>query len=61
LPVPFCDKRRAAETERLFAPRVAALAGGARDLAGAVEEMRLCAARREAQEGSAKAFFRKMR
>jgi hypothetical protein len=37
------------------------LAGGARDLAGAVEEMRLCAARREAQEAGAKGFFGKRR
>jgi len=59
LPVPFCDARRADETSRLFEPRVARLAGGPRDLAAALEEMRLCAARRAAQAPGARAFFAK--
>ncbi|APR86556.1 Membrane alanine aminopeptidase N [Minicystis rosea] len=57
--VGFCDKRHAEEVNGLFQPRLASLNGLPRELAGALEDMRLCAARREAQESSVRAFFAK--
>ena len=53
----FCTEKRANEVERFFGPRVAELSGGPRNLAGALEEIRLCAARTEAQEASIRRFF----
>jgi alanyl aminopeptidase len=54
----FCDDAHAQEAESLFGPRVDHIDGGRRSLAMAVEEVRLCAARRKAHEASARAFFR---
>jgi alanyl aminopeptidase len=59
LPVGFCDARHAAELKALFEPRLAEIPGGPRDLAGAVEDLELCAAERAAQEPSVRAFFDK--
>jgi alanyl aminopeptidase len=52
-----CDRARARELTQLFGPIVASIEGGPRNLAGAVEQVELCAARRAAQEASARAFF----
>jgi alanyl aminopeptidase len=57
VPVNACDRRRAEELQKLFEPRLATIPGGARELAGAVEHMTLCAARRAVQEPSARPFF----
>ena len=57
----YCDAAHKDELEKLFAPRIAALEAGPRNLAGALEEMSLCIARRAAQEPSARAFFAKKR
>jgi alanyl aminopeptidase len=56
-PTAFCDRRHRAELEQLITPRLGALPGGARELGGALEEMSLCIARRDAQEPSAVTFF----
>jgi alanyl aminopeptidase len=53
----FCTTARADEVAAFFAPRIEALPGGPRNLAGAVEAIRLCAARVAAQRNSARAFF----
>jgi len=53
----FCETARADEVAAFFAPRIDSLAGGPRNLAGAVEAIRLCAARAAAQRDSAAAFF----
>ena len=53
----FCDGARADEVEAFFRPRIQALRGGPRNLAGAVEAIKLCAARVEAQRASTRAFF----
>jgi alanyl aminopeptidase len=53
----FCDESRAAEVDAFFAPRIRDLAGGPRNLAGALESIRLCAARVEAQRESARVFL----
>jgi len=55
--VRFCDEPHVAEVEAFFTPRIAALDGGPRNLASALEYMRLCVARRDAQEPSMRAFF----
>ena len=54
-----CDRAHARELAGLFGPRVASIDGGPRDLAGAVEQIEICAARRAAQEPGARAFFAK--
>ncbi|MBX3273200.1 MAG: M1 family metallopeptidase [Sandaracinaceae bacterium] len=53
----FCSEARAAEVAAFFAPRIEALPGGPRNLAGALEAIRLCAARVEAQRESTLRFF----
>src|SRR5262249_39980431 len=55
----YCDRARADEVERIFAPRIAKLEGGPRNLAGALEAMRLCAAKKDGQVESMKGFFKK--
>ena len=54
----FCDRAKADEVQRLFGPRIGKLEGGPRNLAGALESMRLCAARKDAQLESMKSFFK---
>ena len=54
---PFCSSERAAEVQRFFEPRVEQLSGGPRNLAAAVETIRLCAARVDAQRESVASFF----
>ncbi len=53
----FCSEERAAEVEAFFGSRIEALPGGPRNLAGALEAIRLCAARTEAQRESTLRFF----
>jgi alanyl aminopeptidase len=53
----FCDVAHADAVERLFGERAKKLDGGPRDVAGAVESVRLCAARRAASGPGLKAFF----
>lgn len=53
----FCSEERAAEVEAFFGPRIEALPGGPRNLAGALEAIRLCAARVEAQRETTLRFF----
>jgi alanyl aminopeptidase len=55
----FCDKGHADELEKLFATRAGTIEGGPRALAGALEGMRLCIARRAVLEPEAWAFFSK--
>ncbi len=54
---PFCSAEAADELERFFAPRIASLTGGPRSLAGATEELRLCAAEVQTQRAGVQAFF----
>jgi len=53
----FCDDARAVEVEAFFSGRIDALDGGPRNLAGTLEAIRLCAARREAHAPAARRFF----
>ena len=56
----FCDDAHAADVEAFFSPeRVAKIEGAPRVLASTLEEVRLCAAKRKAQEPSAREFFSK--
>ena len=53
----FCDATHAASLEAYFTPRIAALPGGPRNLAGALEAIRLCGARLDAQGPNLRTFF----
>jgi alanyl aminopeptidase len=53
----FCDEKAAAEMEAFFAPRVAKLNGGPRNLATALESVRLCAAQKKALEPGLRQFL----
>jgi alanyl aminopeptidase len=53
----FCDAARVAELDAFFGERVGDLPGGPRNLATALEALRLCAARVEAQSESVAGFF----
>jgi cytosol alanyl aminopeptidase len=53
----FCDETRAADVKAFFLPRVAAFDGGPRELAAAVEDIKLCARVRAVHQPQAKAFF----
>ena len=53
----FCSAEKADEVEAFFGDRIGELSGGPRNLAGAVEVVRLCAARAEHHRQSAAAFF----
>lgn len=55
----FCDKARVAEVRAVFAPRIAELDGGPRNLASVTEAIELCAAQEAAQKESARGFFAK--
>lgn len=54
----FCSEARAQEVEQFFAPKVARLDGGPRNLAGALEAIRMCAARAEFHRESVRQFLR---
>ena len=53
----FCDAGHADALERLFTERAKKLDGGPREIAGAVEMVRLCAARRDAAGPALRALF----
>lgn len=53
----FCSEERAAEVAGFFEGRIEELPGGPRNLRGALEAIRLCAARAEAQRASAVEMF----
>ncbi len=53
----FCYEARAADVKAFFDPRVVAFDGGPRELAAAVEDIRLCAKVRAVHEPEAKKFF----
>ena len=57
----FCDATRAQEVERIFAPRMAKTEGAPRNLAGALETIRLCAARKEKHLAGVRAFFQQQK
>ena len=57
----FCDEPHAAAVEELFRPRIDDLPGGPRNLAGALEGIRLCAARVEAHREATTEFFASQR
>lgn len=57
----FCSTERAAEVEAFFGERVADLPGGPRNLANTLERIRLCAARVDAQQESARTYFQRRR
>jgi alanyl aminopeptidase len=55
----FCDEAHAADVAAFFTDaKIATLDGAPRVLATALEDIRLCAARRKAQEASAREMFR---
>ena len=53
----FCDAAHADAIQRLFGERASKLDGGPREIAGAVESVRLCVARREAAGPALRALF----
>ncbi|MEP7124203.1 MAG: M1 family metallopeptidase [Byssovorax sp.] len=53
----FCDAAHADAIQKLFGERAKKLDGGPREIAGAVESVRLCAARREAAGPALRALF----
>lgn len=53
----FCTEADAAAVEAFFGPRVESLPGAPRNLASALESIRLCAARVDAHREGARAFF----
>ena len=57
----FCDEAHATAVDEFFRPRIEDLPGGPRNLAGALEAIRLCAARVEAHRESTTAFFTRQR
>ncbi|MEZ4248963.1 MAG: M1 family aminopeptidase, partial [Polyangiales bacterium] len=52
-----CDAEAATDLESFFGPRVQSLPGGPRNLASAVESVRLCAARVDAQRASVQSWL----
>lgn len=57
LPSVFCSKERARDAQAFFEPKAQKLLGGPRNLAAALEEIHLCAARVDAQRESTRAFL----
>ena len=55
----LCTREAADEVQAFFEPRVAALAGGPRNLAGAVEAIKLCAAKADAHRSAVDEAFRR--
>jgi cytosol alanyl aminopeptidase len=54
----FCDRAHADALSRLFSERIETYDGGPRNLAGALEQIHLCAARRAVQEPSFRKVFK---
>ena len=55
----FCDEAHADDVKAFFDPKVSAFDGGPRALATTVEDIRLCAKKRAAQEPNVRAYFGK--
>jgi alanyl aminopeptidase len=55
----LCTREAADDVQAFFEPRVSTLVGGPRNLAGAVEAIRLCAAKAEAQRPNVDEAFRR--
>jgi alanyl aminopeptidase len=55
----FCDEARRADVEAFFAKRVADMPGGPRNLAKTLERIHLCAALKEREAESLRAFLAK--
>ena len=55
----LCAREAADEVQAFFEPRVASLAGGPRNLAGAVEAIQLCAAKADAHRAAVDEAFRR--
>jgi len=53
----FCDEARARDVESFFAPKIESIEGGPRALAQTLEDVRLCVAKRSAQEASGRELF----
>jgi alanyl aminopeptidase len=53
----FCDDARADEVQQFFAPFIDEVEGGPRNLAGAVEDIRICAALARTQGPATTAYF----
>ncbi len=53
----FCDEAHATDIEAFFKDRVRTLEGGPRALASGLEDIRLCAASRAANEANARELF----
>jgi alanyl aminopeptidase len=53
----YCDGAHAGDMEAFFKPKIDGIEGGPRVLASTLEDVRLCAARRKAQEGGIRSFF----
>ncbi len=56
----FCSAEEAAAVQELFGPRITALPGGPRNLAGTLETINQCAELRRTQQPSARAFFARL-
>lgn len=54
----FCSEEKATAVNAFFSSRIDSLPGGPRILANVLEEIRLCAAKVEAHQASARGFFR---
>ena len=53
----YCDEGHAKDIESFFGPKVEKIEGGPRVLAQTLEDVKLCAAKRVAQEKSARELF----
>ena len=53
----FCSEEQAEAVQGFFQPRIAELPGGPRNLLNTLEAVRLCAAKVEAQQESARSYF----
>jgi alanyl aminopeptidase len=53
----YCDEAHAHDVEAFFTPKIESIEGGPRALAQTLEDVRLCAARRSAQEASGRELF----
>lgn len=53
----FCDEEHAAQVEGFFASRIEGISGGPRNLRGALENIRICAAKKTALIERVNAFF----
>jgi alanyl aminopeptidase len=57
----FCSEEKAKEVEQFFAPKIATLRGGPRNLASVLEQIRMCAANVQANREDARRYFERVR